>query len=956
MTQVAEAAFEAAERAAVQSEDAARLAALDRAGQVVFATATALARFEAKDGAELGRRLLTGDGPGARRLRRLAASLPVGEAPRLERLAFPIGRRSASLNLLCARIATPEGPVMLLWEPAPRVRAAEAPAAAPAPMPQEPSPLTPADKGDAPSPSIIARFLWSLDKDGSFGAPDPALLRALGANAPRAGETLAALASRISMETGALARAFELRETFSDLLVLWPLAGRLQARIKLSAAPAFERGREFAGFRGFGRIGEMVAAPPAADDSSAPAAPGDEARPTREPIAPASESSAEAPSATEEPEDQGPAPSAPGRAEPPAAASRMGSMTAPQGSVHRPPPEGRPDESPSDRALAEPERTAAIYVLRQGHGPPGKVVPIRPGAFEISAPERALSAAGESIELSTSERDAFREIARALTGRFGPRREVDCASAAAEPGSAEDGMDRTAPAAPASPEGAALELCAESGAEPRDAAAILDRLPLGVMVVRDARALYLNRTLIDLLGYRDFAHFAAADGLAGLFKDGDPEAVSASDGGPMIPIVRADGTEIAVDGRAQVVTWGGAPATLIAFRRVAAPRGRDAGAPAGASRAMSGAAEELQALLDHATDGAVALDPAGRIVSLNRPAERLFGYQEREVEGESVLMLLQPQSHPEMTARLEALSREDAPSAPSAPIAVVGRDRAGQARPLALTLARIGSGEAPHFGVLVRDLGREQEAERRLIAARDAALAASAAKTGFLAQVSHEIRTPLHAILGFAEVMMEERFGPVGNERYKDYLKDIHASGKHVMSLADDLIDLSKIEAGRFELAFTAVDVNALIRECVSLMQPEAARERVIMRVSLFEHLPRVTADVRSLRQIMLNLISNAVKFNSPGGQVIVSTALDAAGQAVIRVRDTGVGMSESEVGVALEPFGRIAGAPGKAGVGLGLPLAKALVEANGAEFSIKSRRQHGTLIEIAFPVARAAE
>ena len=149
--------------------------------------------------------------------------------------------------------------------------------------------------------------------------------------------------------------------------------------------------------------------------------------------------------------------------------------------------------------------------------------------------------------------------------------------------------------------------------------------------------------------------------------------------------------------------------------------------------------------------------------------------------------------------------------------------------------------------------------------------------------------------------MLEERFGPIGNERYKDYLKDIHASGQHVMSLADDLLDLSKIEAGKLELAFASVDANSVIRECVSLMQPQAARERVIMRVSLYDRLPRVMVDERSLRQIMLNLMSNAVKFNEPGGQVIVSTAVDAAGQAVIRVRDTGVGMNENEVGLALD-------------------------------------------------------
>jgi len=316
-------------------------------------------------------------------------------------------------------------------------------------------------------------------------------------------------------------------------------------------------------------------------------------------------------------------------------------------------------------------------------------------------------------------------------------------------------------------------------------------------------------------------------------------------------------------------------------------------------------------------------------------------------------MLLAPHSHAEVTSRLESLSRADEAEAPARQLQVAGRDKNGVALALTLTLARIGPADAPGYCALWRDLTREREAERRLTSARDIAQDASARKTDFLAKVSHEIRTPLHAILGMAEVMIEERFGTIGNQRYKDYLKDIYASGKHVMSLADDLLDLSKIESGKLELAFVPVDANRLIRECVSLMQPQAARERIIMRLSLFDRLPSLMVDERSLRQIMLNLVSNALKFNQPGGQVIVSTAIDAIGQAVIRVRDTGVGMNENEVALALEPFST---ASQRGGAGIGLPLTKALVEANRAEFSIKSRREQGTLVEIAFPKMQAAQ
>ena len=611
----------------------------------------------------------------------------------------------------------------------------------------------------------------------------------------------------------------------------------------------------------------------------------------------------------------------------------------------------------SDVQPSPPERTAAIYVLRHPSAASSNIVPIRPGALDSLAREIAPSFPAESVELSRSERDAFREIARALVGRAPASRDdssderagADTRREVQNDTSAEELTDRRGDA------GAARG--ADGDEVRRNAGAVLDRLPVGALVARDGQALYANRTLLELIGYRDFAEFQAANALSMMFRDRDPRAMTTEDVGA-VAIVRADGQILSVDGHAQVIAWDGAPATLIALRRSleAELRARLRVAENEAATPGGLAGSDLQAMLDRASDGAVTLDLAGRILSLNEPAERLFGYHQNEIAGESLLMLLAPQSHPEATARLESLSQGGEAEAVFRPLQVVGRDRSGVSIPLALTLARIGPSEAPQFCALVRDLSRERDAERRLIAAREAAEAASAAKTDFLAQVSHEIRTPLHAILGFSEVMLEERFGPVGNERYKDYIKDIHASGSHVMSLADDLLDLSKIEAGKLELAFASVDANSVIRECVSLMQPQAARERVIMRVSLHDRLPRVMVDERSLKQIMLNLMSNAVKFNEPGGQVIVSTAVDASGQAVIRVRDTGVGMNENEVGLALTPFSQVGKGAAKGGAGLGLPLTKALVEANKAEFSIKSRREQGTLIEIAFPNIQAAQ
>jgi signal transduction histidine kinase len=228
----------------------------------------------------------------------------------------------------------------------------------------------------------------------------------------------------------------------------------------------------------------------------------------------------------------------------------------------------------------------------------------------------------------------------------------------------------------------------------------------------------------------------------------------------------------------------------------------------------------------------------------------------------------------------------------------------------------------------------------------------AAAKAEFVARISHDIRNPLTAISGFAEAIMSERFGPIGNERYREYIKDLHAAAAHMASMVDDLFDLSKLESGRIDLTFANVNLNELVQQCVGMMQPQANRARIIIRSALTSGLPRVKADERALQQIMLNLLSNAIKFTGPGGQIIVSTVFSDAREAILRVRDTGAGMSEKQIAAALEPFADI-DAWAKSGTGeteFGLPLTKALAKANHAQFRIKSAPEAGTLVEIAFP------
>jgi signal transduction histidine kinase len=230
---------------------------------------------------------------------------------------------------------------------------------------------------------------------------------------------------------------------------------------------------------------------------------------------------------------------------------------------------------------------------------------------------------------------------------------------------------------------------------------------------------------------------------------------------------------------------------------------------------------------------------------------------------------------------------------------------------------------------------------------------AATGRVDFLAKVSHEVRTPLNSIIGFTELMLQERFGAIANQRYKGYIEDIHQSGLYALSLLNDLLDISKIDAGKFDLNFTAVDVPEIVEDCAGSLQPLAKRARIVLRTSLAPDLPTVVADPRRLKQILLNLLTNAIKFTKEGGQVIVSGSL-VDGELRLRVRDNGVGMTKDEIAFAMQPFHQLDTAPRKqTGTGLGLPVTKALVDANRARLVLTSEPGVGTSADVIFPAER---
>jgi len=533
------------------------------------------------------------------------------------------------------------------------------------------------------------------------------------------------------------------------------------------------------------------------------------------------------------------------------------------------------------------------------------------------------------------ERKAFRELAQELTARLrGPQ--LPAAESDAEILPAEPSPVAAADAAPS------------PAAEAINEHVLLDRIPIGVLIYRHDRLLYANRHFLEWTGYENLGAIEAAGGLNRLFAEPAADALAETGGAQALSILTYGGDKHPVEGRMFTVPWTGSSALALILTN-----GQAVAAARTAEHARGAAEDEnrdLRSILDTATDGIVTLDAEGRIVAANARAVSLFGNAVDSMNGRQLTELFTAESGRATRDYFDRVVQGT--NVLDNVLEVEARAAEDRAVPLTMTIARIGGDK---FSAVFRDATLRKQIEDNLRNAKRESQRAGAAKAEFLAKVSHEIRTPLNAITGFAEVIMAERFGPIGNERYREYIKDIHNAGTHLVAMLNDLLDLSRIESGRVDLNFANVNLNELTQQCVGIMQPQANRARIIIRTSLTPSLPRVVADERSLRQIVLNLLSNSIRFTGPGGQVIVSTVFSDAQEAVLRVRDTGVGMSEKDIQAALEPFQQTAtsGSWGSGGTGFGLPLTKALAEANRANFSIKSAPNAGTLVEIAFPPSR---
>jgi signal transduction histidine kinase len=256
-------------------------------------------------------------------------------------------------------------------------------------------------------------------------------------------------------------------------------------------------------------------------------------------------------------------------------------------------------------------------------------------------------------------------------------------------------------------------------------------------------------------------------------------------------------------------------------------------------------------------------------------------------------------------------------------------------------------------GFVDSHIARFESAKRELEMALQRADAANATKSMFLANMSHELRTPLNAIIGFSEIMKAEMFGPLGGKRYREYVEDIAKCGNHLLSLINDVLDMSKFDAGRLELDEEKVDVSEIVVASVNAVRPSAEKASVCLTSKLDDAL-FLYADGRRLKQILLNLLSNAIKFTPEGGRVSLSVSARQEG-LIIAVADTGIGMAPDQIPKALERFGQVDSrlARKHEGTGLGLPLTKCLVDLHGGSLRIDSEVNVGTTVTVTFPRAR---
>ncbi|HEV8391321.1 MAG TPA: PAS domain-containing sensor histidine kinase [Dongiaceae bacterium] len=346
-----------------------------------------------------------------------------------------------------------------------------------------------------------------------------------------------------------------------------------------------------------------------------------------------------------------------------------------------------------------------------------------------------------------------------------------------------------------------------------------------------------------------------------------------------------------------------------------------------------------------------ATSPEATILYVNPAFGRITGYELQEVIGQPLRFLQARGTPPDQIERLErALIQRRAAN-------LLLRSQRKDGKPfwndMHVNPILEDGGHVAHFVAFITDASPRIRSEENLREAKHQAEIANRAKSDFLANVSHELRTPLNAIIGFSEIMQMQMFGAMGHKQYAAYADDIHSSGKHLLSIINDILDLSKIEAGRYQLHIDSVDVEETFEDCARLVRERAENAGLQIVRQIDPATPRLLADKRAVKQILINLLSNAIKFTPQGGEVTLTARPGGApGWVALSVSDTGIGIPPEQLDNALSAFGQVDNpfTRSQEGTGLGLPIVKSLVELHSGQFSIESAVGKGTTVTMVLP------
>lgn len=481
-------------------------------------------------------------------------------------------------------------------------------------------------------------------------------------------------------------------------------------------------------------------------------------------------------------------------------------------------------------------------------------------------------------------------------------------------------------------------------------AMLLDSMAEGVLVRQGPDAVFANRAMFEILGasFEDEEHVARP--MDDWIHPEDRAKVESSfqrrvAGGDAeseyeFRLIRLDGSMLWVSCRAAVIDWGGEKA-VVAFLRDISDEIE--------SRNHHKLSSDLFKNIFNVTPDFMLLFGLDslKVMDVNPAFLNVFGYRKDAVL-ETVVGNLEMWSDPTF---FERFVHELKTTASITDIPAALRTRGGAIRHFRLFARRIDGTETPLLLMTGRDVTEEISHAQELQRTRDAAELSNRTKSEFLANMSHELRTPLNAILGFSEVIRDGVAGIDLSEKHGDYANDIHKSGTHLLAIINDILDLSKVEAGRLEAHISVLDPVPCLDMCLRLIHHRAS-EGGVKLTHEFEDNLLLEADERLVKQIGLNLLSNAVKFTEHGGSVDFSFRRSRDGGACIAVCDTGIGMTPDEITIAMRPFGQVDSSLSRIhqGSGLGLPLVVAFAEKLGARMTIESQPEQGTLVRVFFP------